>query len=262
MSQSIERAIEVLMAVGEGPKTPAEISRHLDVHRSTALRIMDVLQGQKLLRRLPDGRYGIGPGLVSLAHRAIDQFDIARLAHPRLVELSKLHDQTIHLAELQNRQIVYIDKIEPQHSVRLTSRVGQAVCLHTASVAKAILANIPAQDRAELLAAHKFERFNDSTLGSLADLEEELATVRRQGWATDAGEQEDYINAIGAPIRNSAGSVVAAVSVIELKAISDLNHMRQTVLEPLLETARLISEDLGWDSSVPTTTLPKESHAS
>ncbi len=257
MSQSIERAIEVLMAVGEGPKTPAEISRHLDVHRSTALRIMDVLRGQKLLRRLPDGRYGIGSGLVSLAHRALDQFDIARLAHPRLVQLSELHDQTVHLAELQNRQIVYIDKIEPKRSVRLASRVGEVVCFHTASVAKSILAYLPAEERKSLLSAHTFERFNAATLGSMRELEEELENVRVRGWATDAGEQEDYINAIGAPIRDATGNVVAAVSVIELKAISDLDEMRRTSLEPLLRTAALISEDLGWDA-----TTGNASHAS
>jgi DNA-binding IclR family transcriptional regulator len=262
VSQSIERAIEVLMAVGESPKNPAEISRHLDVHRSTALRIMDVLQEQKLLRRLPDGRYSIGPGLVSLAHRALDQFDIARIARPRLIELSELHDQTVHLAELQNRQIVYIDKIEPKRSVRLASRVGEAVCLHTASVAKSILAFMSLQDRNNLLSDHTFERFNAATLASRSELEEELEEVRRRGWATDAGEQEDYINAIGAPIRDATGNVVAALSVIELKAITDLEHMRSTVLEPLLRTATLISQDLGWEEPVPSTAQLKETHAS
>ena len=246
MSQSIERAVEVLMLVGEKPQTPSEISRHLDVHRSTALRIMEVLLNQRLLRKLPDGAYGIGPGLLSLAWHAQDQFALVRLARPRLMALSELYDQTVHLAELQTDQIVYIDKIEPKRSIRLTSRVGDAVCLHTASVAKSILAFADPGTREQLLAGHEFKRFTPTTITSEKSYLETLEAVRERGWSTDDGELEDYINCLGAPIRDVSGQVVAAVSIIELKAKSDLKVMESTVLKPLQEAAEAISCELGW----------------
>lgn len=248
MSQSIERALEVLTVLGDGPLTPSEMARRLDVHRSTALRIMDVLFEQRMLRKLPDGRYGIGPAIIALAHRAQDQFNLAQLAHPRLVALSEMRDQTVHLAELQHNQIIYIDKIEPKRSIRLTSRVGQAVCLHTASVAKSILAFMPAEAREALLSDYAYEKHSPTTLENRTALDKELLQVRQQGWATDNGEREDYINSIGAPIRDATGQVVAALSVIELKVIQDLPGMRETMLEPLLETAHAISQELGWES--------------
>nr|WP_224012912.1 IclR family transcriptional regulator [Paraburkholderia tropica] len=248
VSQSIERAIDVLILLGDGPQTPAEVARRLDVHRSTALRIMEVLQAQRLLRKLADGRYGVGPGIVSLAHRAQDQFNLAQLAHPHLVALSELRDQTVHLAELQHDTIVYIDKIEPKRSIRLTSRIGQAVCLHTASVAKCILASLPDDARAALFENYVFEKHSPTSLVSYEALERELRAVRERGWATDDGEREDYVTSIGAPIRDVSGQVVAAVSVIELKAIHDLEAMQKLMLEPLLETANAISRDLGWNS--------------
>jgi DNA-binding IclR family transcriptional regulator len=251
VSQSIERAIEVLILLGEGPQTPAEVARRLDVHRSTALRIMEVLQEQRLLRKLADGRYGIGPGIVALAHRAQDQFNLAQIAHPRLVELSELRDQTVHLAELQHDRIVYIDKIEPKRSIRLTSRIGQAVCLHTASVAKSILAFLPNEARKALFANYIFEKHTPTSLVSYDALERELHIVRERSWATDDGEREDYVTSIGAPIRDVSGQVVAAVSVIELKAIHDLTAMQELMLEPLLKTADAISRDLGWSGWEP-----------
>jgi len=247
VSQSIERAIEVLMLIGNEPLTPAEIARRLDVHRSTALRIMDVLFTQRLLRKLPDGRYGIGPALLSLAYHAQDQYSLVRLARPRLVQLSEMYDQTVHLAELQSDQIVYIDKIEPKRSIRLTSRVGDAVCLHTASVAKSILAYATQEVRDQLLAGHEFKRFTSTSIESLDAYLGELETVRARGWSTDDGELEDYINCIGVPIRDVSGNVVAAASIIELKAKSDLAAMQQTVLVPLQEAAQAISRDLGWN---------------
>lgn len=252
MSQSIERAIEVLMQLGEGPQTPAEVARRLDVHRSTALRIMDVLLEQRLLRKLADGRYGIGPGVVSLAHRAQDQFNLAQLAHPRLMALGELHDQTVHLAELQHNAIIYIDKIEPQRSIRLTSRIGQAVCLHTASVAKSILAFLDRSTREALFDGYVFEKYTSTSIGTRQALERELRGVCERGWATDDGEREDYVTSIGAPIHDANGDVVAAVSVIELKAIHDLDAMQELMLEPLLETAAAISRELGWEGRVST----------
>jgi DNA-binding IclR family transcriptional regulator len=251
VSQSIERAIEVLLMVGHEPLTPAQVSRRLDVHRSTALRIIEVLTGQRLLRKLPDGSYGIGPALLSLAYHAQDQYSLVRLARPRLVQLSEMYDQTVHLAELQTDQIVYIDKIEPKRSIRLTSRVGDAVCLHTASVAKSILAFAPEETRRHLLDGHKFEAFTSTSILSAEAYMAELEQVRQRGWSTDDGELEDYINCIGMPIRDVSGQVVAAVSVIELKAKSNLEEMQRTVLAPLREAAIAISMDLGWAPDQP-----------
>ncbi|MDQ4113067.1 MAG: IclR family transcriptional regulator [Actinomycetota bacterium] len=261
MLQSIERAMSVLTIISDGPATPSDVARRLDVHRSTTLRVMNALASQRLLRKLPDGRYGIGPGLITLANNALDQFRLNRIAHPRLGSLSELFDQTVHLAELHPDQVVYVDKIEPRRSIRLASRIGDAVPLHTASVAKAILAFQPAEERSRLLDGHEFTPFTDRTLTSAADLEVELAMVRERGWAVDDGELEGYVNCIGVPIRDSSGGVVAAISITDLKAINDLPALEEKVLQPLTETARAISFDLGWQEPTQSSHSPEEAPA-
>jgi DNA-binding IclR family transcriptional regulator len=246
VAQSIGKAIQVLGILSDAPRNPSEVARRLDTHRSTALRIMETLAEYRLIRKLPDGRYGIGAGLVAMAQRALDQFTLMQLAHPHLLRLGELHDQTVHFAELQDGAIVYTDKIEPRRSIRLVSRVGDNVCLYTASVAKAILAFAPEAVRKELLAGVEFERHTPTTLTSIGALEERLAGVRERGWAFDDGEYEEYVNCVGAPVRDAKGDVVAAVSVTELKARRDLRALEELVLDPLLETAHAISLELGW----------------
>lgn len=246
MSQSIGKAIQILDLLSEQPQTPSEISRRLDTHRSTALRIMETLSAQRLIRKLPGGRYGIGPGLITLAQKALDQFTVMQLAHPHLVKLGAMYDQTVHLAEMQGDTIVYTDKIEPTKSIRLVSRVGESVCLYTASVAKAILAYKPEQVRQRMLAGVTFERHTATTLPSYQALEAELEVVRERGWSVDNGEYEDYINCIGAPVRDAKGEVVAALSVIDLKVRHDLGEMERLMLRPILDTAAAISAELGW----------------
>lgn len=245
MSQTVQRAIRILEFIAERPRTAGEVAAHLDVHRTTALRIAQSLQDGGLVRRQPDGRYGVGFRLTGLAQLALEQFDLAAIARPHLVELGERCDQTIHLASLERDTIVYADKIEPTNSVRMRSQIGHPVCLHTAGVAKAILAFLPGSRRDELLAEHRFERMTDTTITSASAFLDELERVRERGWATDNGELEDYVNCIAAPIRGSDGAVVAAVSVTALRVRADLEKLDE-YRPMLLDVAERISNELGW----------------
>ncbi len=251
MSQSIERALDILTILGDEPQTPAEIARRLDVHRSTALRILDVLLERRMARRLPDGRYGIGGEILALAQRGHDQLDLARVARPYLTALSEAGGETVHFAELQGNAIVYTGKVDSAGPVQLTSRVGQPAVLHTASVSKAILAFLDGPRVDAILRGCDFAPFTDATIRSRAELDVVLAEVRSRGWAVDRGENEEYINAIGAPVRDATGAVVGAVSVIALKVISDLDDLQRRDLSRLLETAAAISAESGWRPPAP-----------
>lgn len=245
MSQTVQRAISILEFIAERPRTATEVAEHLGVHRTTALRLAQSLQDGGLVRRQADGRYGVGFRLTGLAQLALDQFDLAAVARPYLVELGERCDQTIHLATLERDTIVYTDKIEPTNSVRMRSQIGHPVCLHTAGVSKAILAFLPQERLDDLLAGYEFERMTDTTITSAAAFRTELERVRERGWATDDGELEDYVNCIAVPIWSSDGAVVAAVSVTALRVRADLDKLGESV--PLLRNVgERISNELGW----------------
>ncbi|MEU6700374.1 IclR family transcriptional regulator [Pseudonocardia sp. NPDC046786] len=245
MSQSIQRAAEVLEFVSVAPRTQLEVAEHLGVHRSTGLRILHTLTECGLTRRHTDGRYGVGYRLAGLAAIAVEQFDLSALARPYLVGLGAECSHTVHLAALQDSAIVYVDKIEQPGMVRLYSQVGQKVCLHTAGVAKAILAHLPAEQIDALLDTADFARHTDTTITTRERYRAELARVVERGWAVDDGEYEDYVNCIAMPVRDHAGRVMAAVSVTALKARATLDDL--DLLRPrLAEVTTHISEELGW----------------
>lgn len=247
MVQSIERAVEIMSLVADQPTTPAELARRLDVHRSTVLRLVLLLKDHRYLRKLSNGAYAIGPEIVNLASRAAEQFRLAPLAHPMLQQFSSKYSQAVHLAELQGDQIVYIDKVNPSsRPIQLTSRIGGTVSLHTASVAKAILAYQPAATIAKMFSGYTFERLTGQTITSLSAFRANLDLVRRRGWSDDQGENEEYINAIGVPIHNASGAVIAAVSAIDLKAVRSLSDMENQSLAALKDCADQISVELGW----------------
>lgn len=143
MSQTVRRAIDILEFIARRPRTQTEVGEHLGVHRSTALRILESLTEGGLARRLPDGRYAVGHRLAGLAHLALEQFGLKDVAGEHLRLLGERCGHTVHLAALEGERIVYVDKVDPVDGVRLYSQIGRPVTLHTAGVAKAILAHIP-----------------------------------------------------------------------------------------------------------------------
>lgn len=245
MSQTVARAIEILELVSAQPRTQSEVAELLGVHRSTALRLLETLAESGLVRRGDHGRYAVGYRLAGLAHLAIDQFEVASLAHAHLAELSEISGHTVHLAVLERDRIVYADKIDPPRSIRLYSQIGHAVCLHTAGVSKAILAYCDDDVVDRLIAGHDFERHTDSTITSRAAFLNELGRVRERGYAADDGEFEDYVNCIAMPVRDHTGEVTAAVSVTSLKARADLEQLL-LLLPALRNTTDTLSNELGW----------------
>ncbi|GAA2305879.1 IclR family transcriptional regulator [Streptomyces kunmingensis] len=246
MSQTVRRAIDILEFVARSPRTQTEVGEHLGVHRSTALRILESLTEGGLARRLPDGRYAVGHRLAGLAHLALEQFGLKDVAGEHLRGLGGRCGHTVHLAALEGDRIVYVDKVDPIDGVRLYSQIGRPVTLHTAGVAKAILAHLPRERAAELLAGCDFAPHTGTTLTDPAAYRKALDETRARGFAVDDGEYEDYVNCLAVPVRDSGGGVVAAVSVTALKARADLSALETDVLPDLVATAETISKELGW----------------
>ncbi|MEU6394123.1 IclR family transcriptional regulator [Streptomyces sp. NPDC046939] len=246
MSQTVRRAIDILEYVARKPRTQTEVGEHLGVHRSTAQRILESLTDGGLARRLTDGRYAVGHRLAGLAALALEQFGIKDIAAGHLRGLGERCGHTVHLAALEGHQIIYVDKVDPVDGVRLYAEIGRPVPLHTAGVAKAILAFLPRERADQLLAGCDFAPRTGTTVTDPVALRKVLDTTRARGWAVDDGEYEDYVNCVAVPVRDSGGDVVAAVSVTALKAKADLPALETGVLPDLAATAETISKELGW----------------
>jgi DNA-binding IclR family transcriptional regulator len=245
MSQSIQRAIEILEYVSVQPRTPSDVGAHFNIHRSTALRTLQTLTESGLTRRREDGRYGVGYRLAGLANLALDQFDLANIAHPHLQALGAGCGHTVHLATVEGQSIVYADKIEQAGMVRLYSQIGHPVTVHTSGVSKAILAYRDPAFVEHALESTDFATYTPTTITSREEFLKQLAEVREQGYAVDDGEYEDFVNCVAMPLRDATGQVTGAVSITALKARATMPDLVQ-LLPALKATTTTISEELGW----------------
>lgn len=248
MSNSVERAMRLLVELADGPTTISELGRRLDVHRTTSLRLLRTLEEQRFVRRNEDGSYQLGPRMATLAAAALDGLDIRSSATRHLRGLGASCGQTIHLGALEGNRVVYLDKVESRHAVRMYSHIGALAPLHATGIGKAVLAHLGGGERDALLGDAPYLRCTPNTLTERDELDAELERTALRGWALDDFEHEEFIHCVSAPVFDAAGRVAAAISISAPSMILD----REALLEltgDLTNTARDISEELGWSPS-------------
>ncbi len=244
MSKTVDKAVRALEALSCGPMKISELARELDVHSSTALRMLQPLVDSGVLARGADGRYRLGLRLADLGQQVLEDMDLRTIARPRLVALAEDVRATVHLAQLVDGQIFYVDKIESPASIRTWSRVGRTVPLHTAAASKAILARLPERRREDLLAQHGFTRYTEHTLADADALRGYLRGVVERGYATDDGEFEPLVHCVGVAVPAHPGQVAAAVSVTTVRARPEPEE-QHAVVTKLRETAAMLGAELG-----------------
>jgi DNA-binding IclR family transcriptional regulator len=243
MSQSVRRAAKIIDSIVEEPKTVMELAEEFELHRSTMFRELQALEEVGYVRRRKSGHYALGLKLISLSKTAFENLDLREAAHDHIRRLHRTVGNTIHLAALMDDSIVYVDKVEDQHGVRMYSRIGNAVLPYCSGVGKAILADLDQTTRDAILEQTTWKKFTDSTILTREALDTELELVQRQKFATDDAEFEDFVNCVAVPIRSSGG-IVGALSVTAVRMVQNLDQLK-TRIPAMQQTAELISRELG-----------------
>ncbi|MCS7246494.1 MAG: IclR family transcriptional regulator, partial [Thermomicrobium sp.] len=166
------------------------------------------------------------------------------IARPLARELG----ETIQLAVLQGREVLYVGKQEGTQWVRLASEVGTRLPAHATSLGKCLLAWLPPQELDQLLASGPLVALTPRTITDPEALRAELALVRAQGYALDRGETLPDVWCFGAPVRDANGSVVAALSIsVPVTRISPTRA--EELATTVQRAARELSHRLGYAGS-------------
>jgi DNA-binding IclR family transcriptional regulator len=211
--QSVDRAISVLeLLARHGRAGITEIADELGVHKSTASRLVSVLENRGLVEQLGDrGKYALGFGIARLAAAGTRRLDLTSLSQPVCEELARQLGETVNVAVLHDRAAINISQGFGPSAVAVQNWVGQRTPLHATSSGRVLLAHVDEADRDGLL-DKPLPRFTPYTVTSLAALADELDRVRRDGYATSFEQLEVGLHAVAVPVFDSRGEVVAAIS--------------------------------------------------
>ncbi len=212
--QSVDRAISVLEILAHrGEAGVSEVAAEIDVHKSTAFRLLGALEARGLVEQAGErGKYRLGFGIVRLAGAVTGRIDITQQGRPVCESLAEELGETVNIAVLQEHYAVNLYQVRGPGAVTAQNWVGQLTPLHATSSGKILLAHLPAKDRTALLTSSGLKKVTSHTITAKTKLEKNLAEARERGYAWAREELELGLHAMAAPIRNSEGTVVAALS--------------------------------------------------
>lgn len=246
---TVGKALDVLEMVAER----GEPARFTDLHdaarypKATLHRLLRTLTKQRMLRHDPaNGTYALGMRLVRLAHSAWAQSSLAPLARPYIDELSRETGETIHLAQLDQGQVLYVDKRNAARAIEMFAQAGKVGPAYCTGVGKAMLAHLDQGGLTEALKAQSFYRHTPNTLTTERDLRNELARIRERGYALDREEHEPGIICCAVPILSRAGRVLGALSLTSSTSRATLDELEARAGTLLGVAGQIASEAEAW----------------
>lgn len=239
---TVGKALEVLDAVAayERPVKFTELLEKSKFPKATLYRFLQTLTNQNLLSHDDEsGTYSLGLRLIRLAHTAWEHASLAPIARPFVEQLAAQAGESVHLAQMDNGQVIFVEKLKATDRFETLAQVGKVAPAYCTGVGKAMLAYIAPKRLDIVLQQQSFYPYTKATHATPKSLLEELPEIRRSGIAFDREEHEEGIVSIAAPIFISNGRVIGALSVATSTSRYDLDGLT-AFRDDLIETAEKI----------------------
>ncbi|PUF85701.1 MULTISPECIES: IclR family transcriptional regulator [unclassified Geobacillus] len=239
---SLENALRLLnlFSMDETELSIADISKRLNIGKSTTHRLLQTLKSEGFIKKDPKTNlYSLGTSLLAMKKIILSRFSICQIAFPFLKELVNLSGESAHIATLWDTDIIYLNKLECDHPVRLLSYIGKRNPAFCTSSGQAILA-YQSKDAIENVIKKGLTPFTSKTITSPQKFLEKLSRIKQQGYALSMEELHEGVASISAPIWNRNGEVRYSVSIagpIQRINENSVPHLAQLVVK----TAKLLS---------------------
>lgn len=239
--RSLQRAFELLehLADAGGAMALSELTEASGLPMPTIYRMLRTLADQGYVRQEPSKRYALGPRLIRLGDSAGRLLGAS--ARPALAELVDRVGETANMAVLDGDEVVYVAQVPSRHSMRMFTEVGRRVRPHCTGVGKALLAQLPPESVAAMVARTGMPANTPHTITEPAALLAELARIKAAGHALDDEEQELGVRCVAVPLPGAP--VPAAISVSGPSGRLTTDAVAE-VIPVMLRTAHRITRDL------------------
>lgn len=254
LTQSVERALDILGILAENKEGMGvtELAKGLSLGKSTVHRLLSTLKFKNFVQQdSSTEKYAVGWKILQMKSALSRYVHLEMEAVPFLEELVRKCNETAHLAILDKNtsEVVYIKSIEADKMIRARAAIpGERLSAHSTALGKTLLAFLPSQEFRKIMRNRKLERFTRYTIVSFKKLEKELNKIRNQQFAIDDRERDEESRCIAAPVRDSSGEVIAAIS-ISGSVQSIANRKIPNLAGIVKKTAEKISRKLGYSKS-------------
>ncbi len=245
MIQSLERALMILKCFEAKEELGVtEISKEVALHKSTTFNLITSLEKLGLLEKTKDEKkYRLGLELFRLG--TLVNASVRTVTRPYLEQLSESYLETVNLVKRNDLDVVYLEKLESPHSMRIGTKEGQQFPLYCTAVGKAIMATLDDDEVMDILDKTLFKQYTKYTLITKEEVMAQIQLVRHQGYAEDIQEFEEGLTCVAVAIRNHYGKAEYAISVSG-PSTRMKKDFRSKISNTLVEVSKEISRRIGY----------------
>ncbi|MFQ5408101.1 MAG: IclR family transcriptional regulator [Anaerolineales bacterium] len=250
--ESLARGLSVLTLFSrERPAlTFSQIVAASGLNKSTVFRIVSTLTTHGFLQFEPDTRwYRPGLNVLHLGFTALSSLELRQVARPYLERLSSQVGYTVSLGVLDSMDVIYIDRVRNREPIGVVLGLGSRIPAHCASLGKAMLAFLSADELERRLAAAGLSPCTTNSLPSRAALLEDLARVRLRGYSVNDQEWVLGLRSTAAPVLGDDGIAAAAVNIAVSASELTRTELEEKLSPVVRDTAQEISRAIGYAPS-------------
>jgi IclR family pca regulon transcriptional regulator len=245
--ETAARTLALLHAVAESdePASLGALVSRLEWSKPAVYRLVRTLEAVGAVRQQDAKGYVLGPSMITLGQAALRATRLHDIVRPYLEELAEQVGETVVLTVLDRLEVVYVDRIESDQILIPRTKLGSRLPAHCTSTGQALLAGLDDDEVRRLYRGRPLEERTSHTITSIDDLIDRLAETRRRGYALNNEELAVGHRAVAAPVRDHAGTYVAAISISVPSARISLEQLQRFAREALLPAADRASVALG-----------------
>jgi len=253
--QSVSHALDVLEEFkGDAIELGVtELSKKLKLHKNNIFRLLATLEARGYIEQNKSTEnYRLGLKSLELGQTFVRQMGLLRQARPTLERLASSANETTYLAVMRNGDVIYLDVVEANKTVRVASRVGLRLPVHCTAVGKVLIASDSEEEIKKRLPDH-LEKRTPRTITDQKALVDHLLKVTKQGYAVDDEEFEEGVRCIAAPVRDYTGNVVAALSISGPAMRMTDKKVMDDLIQAVKDAAEELSRRLGYQEAAEAT---------
>ncbi|UPM45230.1 IclR family transcriptional regulator (plasmid) [Halocatena salina] len=239
------RVVEVLHE--QNGSTVTEISKELGLSKSTVYKHLKTLEAERYVVKEDDDTYYVGLPFLSLGVQARRRRRLYETAKPQIQELAQASNEMANLLVEEHGRGIFLYRSDSNQAVNLDTHAGRDVYLHTTAMGKAILAYLPEERVIEIIDQHGLARMTEHTITEESELFEELRSIRDRGWAYDKEERLYGLCCISAPITDSDGEVLGAISVSGPRSRLNGERFEKELPQLVLDAQNIIELNVSYE---------------
>ncbi len=247
--QSLARALQILRAfrTGKSEQSLGELAQAVTLNKSTTHRLLATLERYQFIERNPEtAAYRLGIALFELGMVVQHKLDLRERARPSMLALAELTEETVSLCVVDNNEALCIERVSGSSPIQvLALDVGGRLPLNAGAAPRVLLAHMDDGAFHRLMTGWDFPRYTAHTLTEPDILTADRSAVRSNGYCVSQGDVLPDVIAIGAPIYDATGNVVASVSIVGIAARFTPERQQDYVVQ-VRAAAQRVSQRLGY----------------